>query len=183
MSIWLDDLEREAQEHAEQNLQDRRALRMAMHQALDEVQAGREADSVLIMLDFLPRPHPGDPTALPAAPAQGQALLREELLRQPYQAFELRRGQACVLVPGAPDADSLQRVVMRLNRRLQALSQRRYKLVFGLSRASEARNGGAGWLALADLRLQVSMARAGLAPPLPTGPRPGAFERRRTGKR
>ncbi len=183
MSIWLDELERDAQAHAELNLQDRRALRMAMHRALDEVQAGREADCVLIMLDFLPRPHNADAAALPADPSEGQAMLREELLRQPYEAFELRRGQACVLVPGAPDAEALQRVVMRLNRRLQVLSQRRYKLVFGLSRASEARNGGAAWLALADLRLQVCMARAGLTPPLPTGPRPQAFERRRTGKR
>lgn len=180
MSIWLDELERESQLQAEQNLLDRRALRLAMTRAHEAVQAGRETDCVLIMVDFLPRPQ----QPLHVAPvAEGQALLRDELLRQPYEAFELRHGQACVLIPGAPDADSLQRVVMRLNRRLQTLSKRRYKLVFGLSRASEARTGGAAWLALADLRLQVCMSRAGLAPPLPTGPRPEAFERRRTGRR
>lgn len=180
MSIWLDDLEREAQAHAEQNLQDRRSLRMAMIRYHEAVQTGREPDSVLIVLDFLPRPKQAPHLA---PPEEGQSLLRDELLRQPHEAYELRRGQACVLLPGAPDAEYLQRVVMRLNRRLQALSKRRYKLVFGLSRASEARLGGTQWLALADLRLQVCMSRAGLAPPLPTGPRPEAFERRRTGKR
>ena len=185
MAIWLDELERKTRVQAEQTLLDRRHLRNALALRHEEMQDDANADGVLLIVDALPRPVA--PEAAEATPpvslAEGQALLHAELTRLPCEAFALRHGQSCLLLPGTMQVEDVKLLLSKLNRRLQTIGRKRFKLVFGMARAREARLGSAAWLALADLRFQVFTAQAGLPAVPRSAPRPAPLERRRTGKR
>lgn len=183
MGIWLDELEQAVRAEARLALRDRRSLRLALADRHVVVHEAGGADSVLLLVDAMPRPAVKAKTEGDAAEAQ--MLLRSELVHQPYAAFELRHGQSGLLLPGPVDADQVKRLLTRLNRRLQVAGQGRHLLVFGAARASEARRSPSTWLALADLRLQMRLSHLGLPAPvarLQTAPR-SLLERRRTGKR
>jgi len=185
MAIWLDELERETRVQAEQTLLDRRSLRNALTLRHEALQDDPEADSVLLIVDALPRPAAPDAVAelAPVSLTEGQALLHTELARLPCEAFALRHGQSCLLLPGSMQTEDVKLLLSKLNRRLQTTGRKRFKVVFGMARAREARLGGAAWLALADLRFQVFTAQAGLPSVPRSAPRPAPLERRRTGKR
>ena len=77
MAIWLDELERETRVQAEQTLLDRRSLRNALTLRHEALQDDPEADSVLLIVDALPRPAAPDAVAelAPVSLTEGQALL------------------------------------------------------------------------------------------------------------
>ncbi len=183
MGIWLDELEKEVRNEARLALRDRRALREALDTQHMKVNEGGGVDSLLLVVDALPRL-----SADSAHQEQGQDILRSAIARQPLEAFALRKGQASVLIEGANADDTARRMLVRLDRQLKTVGQGQYMMVVGAARASETKLGPAAWLALADLRLQMRLAHLGLGQGSSdnTGmrrPLTLAIERRRTGKR
>jgi hypothetical protein len=172
MAIWLDQLEHEGAAPLRQPQQDRRLLR----HSLEKRQA--RTDDVLLVLDALPR---GTGPRDAAADADAHRLLREALARTPHELHALRDGQLCVLLPGPVTNEQVKRFLMHLDRDLQPAWNRRYELVFGAARASEARLSHTSWLGLADTRFQSRADSQGLGQSLYAQAR--GEERRRGARR
>lgn len=172
MAIWLDQLEQESATALRQPLRDRRLLRHTLEQRQEAT------DDVLLVLHALARP---GQLMGPAQDQEAQRLLRETLARMPHELHALRGGQLCVLLPGPVTNDQVKRFLVRLDRQLQPAWDRAYELVFGAARASEAREGKASWLGLADMRLQNRADQLGVGQSLYVQAR--GEERRRNGRR
>lgn len=172
MAIWLDQLEEQCAEQLRQPQRDRRLLRHTLERRQEQT------DDVLLVLDALPR---GSAPRDAERDAAAQALLRDALARTPHELHALRAGQMCVLLPGPVTNEQVKRFLVHLDRDLQPAWRREYELVFGAARASEARERGMNWLALADQRYQGRIAQQGVGQSLYMQSR--GEERRRNGRR
>lgn len=171
MGIWIDELEAEGRAAALGRLRRRPELRDALARHHLAVQDGRESDAVLLLLDT--RRRDGSPETDPAH----KALLQVELLQLRDEVYELRNGQAGIVLGGNPNVERLKQALRKLRRLVGQASDHRLQLVVGAARAREARRNHNDWLALADLRLQARL--QGTRLPLSAA----RAERRRTGRR